>query len=266
VPTLAALSLQKTEAQGAMASALCMVTGLLILAALGRCDGGHVTLNGLCALVLFIAALSQARMRIFKPVAIIFFIVFAPLNQFLFWKFYLPALKSVFSIREQLALVPTDTFKSNVASNGFRYSKMLPVSAEYEKLPSVRIGTPLGCDEVLERFLKLTGRFIPDYHLAPYLEIYKKSHLLRKFADLRNMEIILVPASSLQLLDGLNLKLQAKAESEFLTDLLMYPVALQQCNQPFIPEREIMLEIQRHYSQVGMVGQYIIAKRNPESP
>lgn len=270
IPGLTLIGFKRGNLDGAISLAVCVVIGLLIVAALGRTDGYHVCMNGIGIFLLFLAALSCARSRLFIPAVIIYLL--------LFWvrcyDFGYMGRDIAAALQIRKALADPSQMKGclyvggEARQSGLYYSKMLPVPEAYrELLRFSRLGIPLGCDEGLERFLKLNGKLQCEYHMAPYMEMYLEEHLRRKLADLAKMELILVPSGYLQAQPTVDLQRLAEADSAEISGIMGIPVKFHlPRNQPFDPNLAVLREIKAHYSVIASMGQsYVVMRRNRES-
>ena len=267
-PALTLHAIKHRNLNGAISLALCVVTGLLIVAALGRADDGHVCMNGLGIFLLFLAALSKGRSRLFKPAIVIYALLFIAGGVYNFG--YINGhISHALQLRKMLAdpeQVKGCLYVGGEArQSGLYYSKMLPVPEGYrELLKFPRLGIPMGCDEGLERFLKLNGKLQFEYHMMPYAEMYLKKHLQRKLADLAKMDFILVPTNTLQAQPTADPVRLAQADSEELSNVMHFPVRFTfPRNPPFDPNLAVAKEIKEQYSVVASIGQgYFIMRRN----
>ncbi|PWU18947.1 MAG: hypothetical protein C5B50_07985 [Verrucomicrobia bacterium] len=257
-PSLARIALQERNPRGSVAVGLCAATGLLVIPALGRCDPGHILYNGVGLFALFLTAVSQASGRFFRLLAVAYAIVWGGLGFMSAWSNYGPlALKQIAIHQSALTNCPT-------ASSGLlHYSKMPPIPTGYQNLLQFEnIRVPLPIDEELDRFLKLNGKFRPDLPFCPFREIRTRAQLDERLADIRSMEVIVVPASVRNLTGGIDPEKAAPGDSAALSGILMFPVKLRPHKPPFDPLGEIAREITNHFSLVGQASEtYLIGRR-----
>jgi len=142
-----------------------------------------------------------------------------------------------------------------------------------------KVGIPFGASEEIDRFLKITDRFIPEYWPTPPFP-ETAADVARKLHDLDGMGVILVPKnvslvdnfltipvnSDLTLQGNLDPAVQRKAAIHVLSIINMSPVWLPKPrNTPFYPEVRIMAEIAKHYLKVGEFRYYLIASKRSNS-
>jgi hypothetical protein len=261
IPVLAVIAVETRDARGAIAAGLCVVTGLLIVPALGRCDPGHILWNGLGIFLILFAALSRAKRTAFKLFALCYIGAFGILGFRNMWKNYGPYIGEVVAHYERYSTnCPT-------ASNGLlHYSKMMPIPPEFNALLQFeKIGTPMSVHEPLERFLKLHGKFVPDHRLCPCSDLYTPKHLEQKLADMRSMEYIVVSADSQNLLSQPDPDAVAKADSAALSDMLTFPVRLRPPKRVSNPFCEIVSAMSgRYWIITNITDEYLLLRRKPD--
>jgi hypothetical protein len=150
-----------------------------------------------------------------------------------------------------------------------------------ELLPYTKVGTPLGATEDIDRFLRATNRFIPEYWPSPgsTVNVWSAADVDRKLSDLRAMDVILVPKSvylgdnfsmlavnsdlTVQDIDQAFLRKKAIL---VLSKVNMFPVWLPKPrNLPLYPEVQMMAEIAKQYHPVGEFRDYLIAEKRSNS-
>jgi hypothetical protein len=270
-PRLGLVAIRDRSAGGPFCAGLAILCGLLILPATGRCDPGHVWINSMGIMIIALGGVSWLAPRLRYSLWGIYFIIFPVTCQISFWDHYKQPVEGALSVRDQLAearagglAYDADNY-DNLAPGSplppIHYSKLLPMGGELKDLPEGKIGLPLGGDEAMERYLVLTGRAVPEYHIAPYSDIFGAADLERKYQDLRAMDYIFVPAYYLNYLRPVNPVLQARAQGEadckFMTSLLLFPVDLPVVHPLFQPEAEIVRHIYSDYQ----AGKYTLYKK-----
>jgi len=261
-PRLGVFSLRDKSGAGPFCAALAVLFGLYILPATGRCDPGHIWVNSAGLFLVALAAGSWLKPMARYAIWSVYFIVFFVTNLVAEWDNYKDPIQSALTARSQLASVQYDPDNyAHLASGDPRppihYSKLLPMGGELLDLPKVKIGIPLGDNEILERYLKLNNREIPQYHIPPFGDIFGTSDLQEIYRDLRSMQYIFVPAFYLNYLRPVDATLQARAQAQadckFMSGLLLFPVDLPLVHPLFQPDVEIMRHVATEY---GLVKQY----------
>jgi hypothetical protein len=152
------------------------------------------------------------------------------------------------------------------------FSPDLAALLRYEK-----VGIPLGASEDIRRFLKSTGRFVPEYW--PWVSSYlgTEADIDRKLRDLERMNVILVPREVFLVDNFMTIAVapdlrspahvdpiihRANAE-HILTPLTFFPVRLPMArNTPVLPEVRILADIAKNYSARGEFRDFIIAVKD----
>ncbi len=270
LPALAAAGWRNRTPAGALAVGLTVSLALLVPVSLGRCDPFHVAFNGAGVFLLCLAALSATQSRLFTPALIAGVTVFCGVSQLSFWNNYQVQLKQVQSLRNFLSIPPeARSGYTNAPGNAHSlvYSKALPVPEAYGNLLRYeKLGAPLGCSESLERFLKLHGKFASEYFVRPEITGLTISDRERKLRDLRGFQAVVVPAGFLAARTPPDLKTLAELDATFLSGLMVWPIRLQPLREPFNPAEAVILVLQREFSPVETIEDYVVLVRKPGAP
>lgn len=252
-----------------LGAGLAIAMTMLAASALGRCDAGHVYWNGMMAFVLATALLARLRPRAGIAWLSIFGVVFTLGIQLSFWNHYGPSLRSAIAERRRMDSLNLSPFRNHEfwargrsAGSPFLWSKMAPPGPELKKLARYpRIGTPIEYSEEIDRYLKLSGKFIQERVPAPVIGILNEEQLAKKLEDVRKMDVLLFPISY-HAFEGPISSQEAADRSAFLSSLLLFPVRLHFRNEPFAPEREVVADILERFHPVDQVWSYEVMVRN----
>jgi len=268
-PRLGVIALRDRSGTGPFCAGLAFLCGMFILPATGRCDPGHVWSNSVALFVIALAAVSWLPKKWWYTLWAIYFLIFPVTNEFAAWDNYAGPIQGALAMRAQLAGVSYDADNFAHLAPGsprppIHYSKLLPMEG-LDGLPPVKMGLPLGDNEVLERYLVLHGRFIPSYYMAPYDDIFGDADMKREEGYLHKMEYIYVPTYYLGYLQPMNLNAvaiaQAKADSKWLSGLLLFPVDLPSAHPIYLPDAELMRHIASEYSLVQQYQSGVLLRR-----
>lgn len=256
IPRLGVVAIREEPGVGAFAAGMAVLMGLFILPAMGRCDSGHVYLNGLGLFLLALAAATWVKTGPRLAVLIVFFLIFSVVDQITFWDHYQGSIQSAITVRDQLANAHYTA--DNAPAPGqppprIHYSKLLPMPEWFDQLPKAPIGLPVGADEALERYLMLTGRMTQEYHIAPFGDIFEPSQLDSKYADLAKMKYIYIPKTYVafgQVNPDDYRTQQASGDCEFMSSLMLFPISLPGVHEIFKPEFPLMHRILAEYQAV----------------
>jgi hypothetical protein len=232
-------------------------------AALGRCDGLHVLLNGVGAFVLAFAGLAKYRPRLFPLYAILFCLVYTLSTRIsevgCRGKDYPPI---------RMALAGSRLQPDNTPSP-------LIGALDLQKFPA--IATPFDVDRKTRNYLIETRRLVPQYHLD-YIFVRDQTDLDRIMKDLQALDkrtALLVPDWILQL-KGMSddafraattesdLKPYDEQQRQYLGILFLYPSDFVTKHRPFQP---ILMEsryIANHYQVVHRGGGWALMMLPPE--
>jgi hypothetical protein len=174
------------------------------------------------------------------------------------WHLYAPLVH-----REIANHQSSSTICPPVSRGLLHYSKMTPLPADYRKLLQFdNIGVPLPIDEDLERFLKINGKFAPNRRFPPFREVRTPAQLKDRLAEIRSMDLIVVPAVVTSLTAGIDPERAAPSDSSALSGMLMFPVRLKPHKPRFDPLREIAREINANFSSIDKAtDNYLILER-----
>lgn len=272
-PVLGVIAIRDKTSAAPFCAGLAIMLGLFILPATGRCDSGHVYINSMGLFTVAVCALGWLPPKWGYPLLGLYTLVVPAMNFVVFWNNYQQPILGALEARRQLShLTYAQDNYASIPPGGpippIHYSKLLPFSGWLHELPQAKIGIPLGVDEATERYLRLTGRSAPEYHIAPYFDIFDPSTLEEKYADLRTMEYILVPQGYLRYLPPVNerakMEAQAVADCKFMSGLLLFPVDLPAVNAMFEPNADIMRHIAEKYVVAKQYPDELLLRRKPE--
>lgn len=90
-------------------------------------------------------------------------------------------------------------------------------------LPYSKLAVLRGAGENLDRFLKVSGLYFPEYYVPPYEGTFTLASLEEKLERLRGAPYLLIPENYLGHLKGLAPDLYAEGWSAFLSKLFYFP-------------------------------------------
>jgi hypothetical protein len=268
LPRLGVIGVRERNQNGALAMALVVALGMMIPGAFGRCDPLHVLFNGLGILILFLALAVQLPNRAAAALVVGAFVLIHPIvgNR---WLFGDQAFRKAISYDRLLSTIDK---RKNAAiwqaasggSTNLRYGKLYPFGGDVQTLsPQLRnftaVGTPFYPGEDVDRFLKLSGRFFPEYYSGFNMQVFTPSAVSRKIRDLGAMEVLIVPK------DHNNPGVVVyEADARALADLLLFPSRWIPTprRQPYIPGLAIMKYITDNFTVVGGSYTYDLMRRN----
>jgi hypothetical protein len=271
-PRLGVFAVRDKSAAGPFCAGLAILCGMFILPATGRCDPGHIWINSVPILLIALAAASWLPKRWWYTAWVGYFLIFPVTLEMSNWVGYQNPIESALAVRGELSGMQYDADNYAHLAPGaprppLHYSKLLP-TGELDTLPQAKIGVPLGDNETVERFLKLTGRYVPEYHIPPYADVFAPSDMDRKFKDMQKMDYIFVPTYYLGYLRPIDQAAQARAQADadnkYISSLLFFPIDLPLVHPLLQQDRNIMLEIARNYRPVRQYqGGWLLKRMTP---
>jgi hypothetical protein len=149
-------------------------------------------------------------------------------------------------------------------SNELRYGKLSPFQADLRQLLRFEsVGTPGWIREDIDRFLKLSGRFVPEYYSGFNQQVFTPSALERKIRDLDTMGHILIPDINPNIPAG-----HFEAKREYLSRELFFPEAFipRRRQRAWDPAREIFNHIYKNFTWTGRFRNLNVWRRSDLPP
>lgn len=266
LPALGAAALRGGGDSGPATASLAIALGMMLPAALGRCDPGHVLVNGL---VLMVVATVAARARCGAPTrrlvataAGVMFVTGLASHVITCGRPVRMALETRrYFDREAAALAAADA--AVVASAlpvgrppDFGWSKRPPFDPALLALTKYEsVATPLGAGEDVDRFLKLGGRYVPVR--SGYGDRASAEQLA---ADAMRSEHVFLPDPP----PPSEVGVIALRKSLYIGALFVLPVAFPfpPVNEPFTVEEPVQRIIRAAYEPVeGFTAGWIFRRR-----
>lgn len=242
---------KKTGAAMSLAWAVLVV--LTISPALGRCDPGHVLINGLGAFLMTMAVMAKYRPRLFPNYALAFFFLFGVVLTFFSWVNYESYLRPV-----QLALGGSPVHPDNAPS---------PLVDKLGLKEYASIAAPLGIDRATRKFLLDSGRFAPQCH-PDFCAVFDQQELDRKIKGLDKADAVLVPSWVPHLrelsesdINASRLKNIGQSDAEqsmWLGTLFVYPIHFQTKRLPFDPQLAEASYISKNFKPLRQEGNWVL--------
>lgn len=275
LPHLGVVAARERDQVGALAAALAVALGLMLAGAFGRCDPTHLHFNGLGVLLLFLAAAVQSRRKGIAGLTLgVYLAVFPLLGVHLLFDQRDVLFRQPLALRQSFAAIPADHNERRwqaIAADPviLRYGKLLPFREDLRQLLQFGpIGTPFYTSEDVDRFLKLSGRYVPEYYAGINIQVYTPAALERKIRDLRLMDTVLVPKSLLGDARAGHPRpavVLSEASPAFLSALLFFPERLvpRPRRPPYAPGVAIIDRIRENFTLVGHFRAWEIWRRHP---
>jgi hypothetical protein len=295
VPAFVCLGLCQPTPAGSLALGMAIALSLEVPPALGRCDLMHISWNGAGMLLVALSALTAVKTtRAMHRMVLCGYLAIFPLSSLtaMMWHSYGEAVlrflhgNATHAEHEAVAASLTEPTSPRavpglVAGIHSPYAKPKHFSPDLQALLRYqKIGLPFGASEEIRRFLKMNGRFAPEYWPETFSYLGNEADIASKLRDLKTMDVILVPRE-VYLVDnfmtipiGPDLRLPTSVDpavhrataKHILTTVTLFPVWLPGARKaPLLPEMRIMAEVAKRYRADGQFRDFIIAVKR-ESP
>lgn len=260
-----------------LAAGLGMAALVLLPAAFGRCDPGHVLGNGLIQFLLLFPAFAQAGRPVLMTRGLAFGMAFILLNQIGYWLYYWPQWQGALRARRDYAENPGQVLEWAEAWKALgrgtsRYEKLnwhkvIPFpSIEPELIPAdARVVAPWGEESGVDRYLKLRSTFAVSYYPTLNPEIFTPEDVVRAVHEIKaNHALMLIPKGFYTfLLRGMDGSLNQENMQNYLTLLMLYPVRSTFRNKPYVPEFELAKGLLKGSTLVAEGRDYVLIRPPP---
>jgi hypothetical protein len=259
------------DARSPFAVALCVGGGLLIAPAFGRCDPGHVFMNGVIPLMLMFAATASFGKNPFRIWCGVYTLCIA-IGLISYVNHYSGLFGSALGESVASAQRPEiheyweGWWKSQKASSpvGSRLNWHKVCRVSDRALQLVKSGNPIlagAFDLGLDRLSKLKSGYLPDYHPMPTPELYAPRDVDRMVADDLRHDMIIVPAGAIEGMNApINREAYEQGTSSFLSGLMLYPVRAKVKTPPYNPDIEVLRQLVTKTEIVSINDGIIILK------
>jgi hypothetical protein len=272
LPQLGILGVCERNQNGAFAMALLLCFGCQIPTSMGRCDSGHIFFNSLGVFILLLAVGYEfERKWLPRSLVTVFVIVFPLLGWAITWDATGPVLVDAINRRPKPDApgAADDEFlnyeKWRLVSrpkNQIIYRKIPPFEPDLMQLLRYKkIGMPFECSAEIDCFIKLSGRYLPEYYSNPVMQVFTQAAIDRKLLDLLRMDVILIPKKNTIYLGQINAVKSAAYDSLALKQILFFPVSFAPSSRQLLPNKQIMEKISADYGVIGEFRDNLILAR-----
>lgn len=245
------------DVRAPLAAALMGAATFLLPAAYGRCDPGHIAINGYSLYMLMFAWAANFSAWGLRVWSAIFGLVFVGLAQVSYWSHYQGLFREALQIHEFFRAQPSvlEQWRSSWAwldtrsgLRSFSWRKVAPPPPNLDEwLEGRTVGLPLGGDLSLERYLKKQPGFRTLYHQSPAPDWFSPADIDRALADCLKINVLLVPRASVESAQqGLDHRQYEMATQKFVSGLMLFPVSIRMKNEPYFPDRDLVRRLLIH--------------------
>jgi hypothetical protein len=276
-----AVASNRFDPRAPLAASIATSAAVLLAPALGRCDPGHVLVNGLLVFFCVFAAAAANGEVWLRAWLTVFAVAFIVAMQFSYWSHYVGNYRYAFDVKRHYAEHPEQVLAwrqaweerkhANAGSALPNWKRVAPYPGWADQHNELRgpLGLPLIADIGLDRYAKLAKGFVPAYHPVPKTEILTESAVARAVEDAKRNPYIIIPenlAGASQINQNLNLEAYGRQTSAFLSGLMLYPVNLRACRQPFVPDLEVSKRLMRDCKVIGSGNGIVILAPERDFP
>jgi hypothetical protein len=278
LPRLIAAALRdRSDPRAPLAVGLAVSGGMLLPAALGRCDPGHVYFNGMLPFTMMFAATAFSRPLTRYAWWASYGILFIVLLQFSYWSYYSNNFVAAMQMRafyeQNPQLVESwrqkwDALKArHPRGQHFHWSSVLPYPDDLDEFTTQGPVLLVAGNEWnlwLARYLVLQKELPRDYFHAYSQGAATPSQIERKVRESKEAKFLMIPEFVLAPLSGpIDLEAYGKGLDRFLSGLLFFPVRTTVKHPPFFPDSEIAKQLLEDYRTVFKYQGYVVAERKP---
>lgn len=280
IPALIAPVLSNpSEKRAPLAAALGVAGGMILPAAFGRSDPGHVYYNGLTPIIIMFPAVAALGPAWFRRWALWYAALFVVALQFSYWSHYYGNYMNAIGMHgfynQNPEMVNTwraqwDQLKKTSPNRQKLYwSKVQPFPEELlkfsEKGPMLLTSGNEG-NYWLARFLLLQPTFPADYFHAYSQSAATPDQIKKRISQSDSYEFLITPDSVFAPLAGpINLDAYSLGVGAFLTKLLLFPVNSQAIRPPYFPDTEYSARMMDRFDPVAKFNSYLILQKKKTS-
>lgn len=276
LPALIAPSLSNSsEKRAPLAVAFGVAGGMLLPAAFGRADPGHVFYNGLIPIIIMFPATAAVGATWFRRWSLWYAAMFVVALQFSYWSHYYGQYMNSIGMhgfyRQNPEMVNAwkakwDEWKESCPNGqNLHWSKVLPFPEELLKFakkgPMLLTSGDAG-NFWLARFLLLQPCLPPHYFHAYSQGAATPAQIEQKVIESSAYEFLMTPESVFAPLAGpINLDAYSQGVSAFLTKLLLFPVNSQAAHSPYFPDSVYSARMMDRFDPVAKFNGYLILQK-----
>lgn len=276
LPALVASALRApADDRAPLGIALAVAGGMLLPAAFGRCDPGHIFHDGLVPLLLMFPAVVRWPKVSQAVWGVSYVLLYIVLLQFSYWSYYTNNFIAAMQMRgfydQNPQLVETWRQKWNALKarhprgGSFHWSSVLPYPDDLDEFTSqgsVLLTAGNEWNLWLARYLVLQKDLPRDYFHAYSQGAATPSQIDQKVEESKAAKFLMIPEFVMAPLSGpIDLVAYGRGLDRFLSGLLFFPVRTTVKHPPFFPDSEIAKRLLEDYKIVFKYQGYAVAEK-----
>ena len=276
-PLIVSAVTNSEEKKSPLALSLAVGGGMLLPAAFGRCDPGHVGINGAILIIMMFPAAAAAGKMAFRIWMGVYAIIWMVLLEYSYWTQYIPNFTSAESMHDYYQAHPDQVaawkakwsalLLSSPHGKDLHWSKVLPFPEGLDQLTSkgrVLLTSSNEGNLWLARYLLLQRDPPREYFHAYSQGASTPAQIETKVQQDRAYQFLIAPESVVGLVGH---KIDPAAYQEgtdsFLSRILFFPVTSEVKNSPYLPDTEYAARMLNYYKIIGRYESYLILEQNP---
>lgn len=277
---IAAAFVGPSDRRAPLAMALAVGGGMMLPAALGKCDPTHVFSNGTTLITLMFAAARALDRRAMIAWTATYVFAFIILIQYFYWLLYWNNYVAAWQMRkfydDNPAVVDEWREKWNQMRRGreqgarMHWSSVLPFPEALDRFTNEGPALLVAGNEwnfFLARYLNLQQNPPPDYFSAYSQGAVTPSQIDRKIRDSLAAKFLLIPVGIFSLTQGdINIADYERGLQANLSRLLLFPVRSRIRNKPYIPDAVIAKRLLEYFEPVAQFENYVVLKKKSNAP
>jgi hypothetical protein len=275
-PLIVSAITNSTEKKSPLALSLAVGGGMLLPAAFGRCDPGHVGINGIALIILMFPAAAAAGKLGFRIWMAVYTIIWVLLLEYSYWSQYVPNYTSAVSMHDSYRAHPDQVaawkakwnalLLSSPYGRNLHWSKVLPFPDGLDQLTSkgrVLLTSSSEGNLWLARYLLLQKDPPHEYFHAYSQGASTPAQIELKVQQDRAYQFLVVPESVVAMV-GRTIDPAAYQEGtdSFLSRILFFPVTSTVRNSPYLPDTEYATRMLNYYKIIGRYESYLILEQS----
>lgn len=269
-----------SDRRAPLAMGLAVGGGMMLPAALGKCDPTHVFANATTITTIMFAAARLLGRRAWGTWLATYIVAFIFLIQYFYWLLYWGNYVVAGQMRKFYDQNPTVVAgwrerwdrlrRERPQGASFHWSSVLPFPEELDRFAAegpILLTAGNEWNYFLMRYLNLQRTVPADYYSAYSQGAVTPKQIDRKIRDSLAAEFLLLPANIVGLARGdIDMAAYERGLHANLSRLLLFPVRSPVRRQPYFPDAVITRRLLKYFEPIAEYQGYVILKKKPSAP